>query len=327
MKTKFFILGVVFVIACLGVVTAFAGIAATTGAIVSVTPPASVLKGEFESDTAIHLFKEQEAIELTNNVAVDIQDAGTYTGNNALLTPGTVEAGTCVNSYFLHMDPATGGIYLSGSVTFDEEVLGLVALNDQLDASDWLGAPGTFYAKASDGEIGRRVELQATSPGTDEVALSIDKKTVTVNLWVDPTWTDQMRILTQGTCEIQVGIDIKPGSYPNSLNINGKGVIPVAILGSADFDVNNVDVSTLAFAGLAVRVKGNGSPQCSVEDVSGDFTYPEGAPDGYPDLVCQFVDDPTYWVVGDSIAELNGSLNDGTSFVGSDSINVVKITE
>jgi hypothetical protein len=121
-------------------------------------------------------------------------------------------------------------------------------------------------------------------------------------------------------CVLEVDIDIKPGSYPNCFNINGHGVIPVAILGSADFDVTQVDVPTLEFGGLDVRVKGNGAPQCSVEDVSGDFTYPEGAPDGYDDLVCQFVDDAGAWTPDDGTATLSGELYDGTLIEGSDEI-------
>lgn len=124
-------------------------------------------------------------------------------------------------------------------------------------------------------------------------------------------------------CALQVEIDIKPGSYPNCFNINGHGVIPVAILGSADFDVTHIDVTTLSFGGLDVRVKGNDNPQCSVEDVSGDFTSPEGAPDGYPDLVCQFMDDPDTWSPDDGTATLTGNLlpqYDGTPIVGTDEI-------
>jgi hypothetical protein len=113
---------------------------------------------------------------------------------------------------------------------------------------------------------------------------------------------------------IAVDIDIKPGSYPNSFNINGKGVIPVAVLGSEAFDVTDIDTSTLDFAGLAVRVKGNGAPQCSIEDANGD---------GYDDLVCQFVDDATTWTPGDAVATLTGLLHDGTFFEGTDTINIV----
>lgn len=126
---------------------------------------------------------------------------------------------------------------------------------------------------------------------------------------------------------IAVDIDIKPGSYPNSLNINGHGVIPVAILGSADFDVTQIDFSTLRFAGLEVRVKGNGAPQCSIKDVSGDFTNPEGAPDGYQDLVCQFVDNPDTWLPGEGVAKLMGNLLDGTPIEGTDEIIIVPPAE
>jgi hypothetical protein len=129
-------------------------------------------------------------------------------------------------------------------------------------------------------------------------------------------------IVTDSMHEI-VLIDIKPGGDDNCVNINGNGVIPVAVLGSADFDVNDINIDTLSFAGLAVRVKGNDARQCSVEDVSGDFTTPEGAPDGHPDLVCQFVDDPMSWNPGDGTATLTGELLDVTLFEGTDSICIV----
>ena len=123
---------------------------------------------------------------------------------------------------------------------------------------------------------------------------------------------------------LNVAIDIKPGSFPNCFNIDGNGVIPVAILGSTNFDVTDIDVNTLSFAGLDVRVRGNNTRQCSVEDVSGNFTSPEGDPDGYPDLVCQFVDDPNLWSPDDGTATLTGNLLDGTPIEGTDSICLVR---
>jgi hypothetical protein len=113
-------------------------------------------------------------------------------------------------------------------------------------------------------------------------------------------------------------IDVKPGSDPNSINNDGHGVIPVAILGSADFDVTQIDVSSLSLDGLGVGVKGNSNLQFSIEDVSGDFTSPEGAPDGFDDLVCQFVDDdPDVWQPGEGI-EFGG-----IPIEGFDTINIV----
>ncbi len=121
-----------------------------------------------------------------------------------------------------------------------------------------------------------------------------------------------------------VTIDIKPGSKENCLNINGHGIIPVAILGSADFDVSNIDIASLLFNGLEVQVRGNKEKtMCHLEDVSGDFTYPEGVPDGYLDLVCQFEDDPTQWIIGHTDAKLTGELYDGTLIEGDDAICIV----
>ncbi len=40
-------------------------------------------------------------------------------------------------------------------------------------------------------------------------------------------------------------VDIKPGSWPNPLNTKSKGVLPVAVLGTEDFDVMSIDPGTI----------------------------------------------------------------------------------
>jgi hypothetical protein len=113
---------------------------------------------------------------------------------------------------------------------------------------------------------------------------------------------------------LAVSIDIKPSSDPNCFNQNGHGVIPVAVIGSNDFDVSQIDTSTLFFGGLEVRVRGNSDPRCSLSDVNDDGTW---------DLVCQFEDDSNLWAPGDGEATLSGELLDGTKIKGTDSICVV----
>ena len=45
----------------------------------------------------------------------------------------------------------------------------------------------------------------------------------------------------------RMGIDIRPGSDDNPINVTSRGLIPVAILGSATLDVFDLDVTTLSF--------------------------------------------------------------------------------
>ena len=110
-----------------------------------------------------------------------------------------------------------------------------------------------------------------------------------------------------------VDIDIKPGGDANCLNIDGHGVIPVAVLGDAHFDVLEVETASLRFAGLETRIRGNQGPMCSVDYINDD---------GHPDLLCKFEDDASNWSLGEGKAELSGALPDGRRFAGEASICV-----
>jgi sugar lactone lactonase YvrE len=127
---------------------------------------------------------------------------------------------------------------------------------------------------------------------------------------------------------LNVDIDIKPGSFPNSINLCSGGATPVAVLGSDDLDVNDIDIDTLALGTAGIKTVGKTDKVlCSVKDVSGDFTYPEGDPDGIDDLVCHFVTVQIAPEEGDTMATLAGSLiadAGGTAIEGSDSVNIVK---
>jgi len=46
-----------------------------------------------------------------------------------------------------------------------------------------------------------------------------------------------------------IAIDIKPGNEQNNINLKSKGVVPVAILTTDDFDAATVDPATAEFAG------------------------------------------------------------------------------
>lgn len=117
------------------------------------------------------------------------------------------------------------------------------------------------------------------------------------------------------SCPIQVAIDIKPGSDPNCFNNDGHGAIPVAILGSAEFDVSQIDPGTVQLQGLAVKAVGKGDKLLAhIEDVNGD---------GFDDLVVQIQDQDGTFTSGSGAAKVTGNLTDSTPFEGIDSICIV----
>jgi len=91
---------------------------------------------------------------------------------------------------------------------------------------------------------------------------------------------------------LSVAIDLKPGSCPNPLNLNKKGVTSAAIVGSADFDVTAIDPATVKLAGVSAI-------HSNIEDVTTPFPFLTGktseydcleaGPDGYPDLTVKFL--------------------------------------
>lgn len=112
-----------------------------------------------------------------------------------------------------------------------------------------------------------------------------------------------------------VSIDVKPGSDPNSINLKSKGVIPVALFGSAEFDINQVDTSTVSFGPMHHHM-GSGAPavKFNAEDVNLD---------GYLDLVFFFKPAQTGLQTSDLIACLHGNLLDGSHFCGHDDVRVI----
>ncbi|MEN8218884.1 MAG: hypothetical protein ABFS56_21415 [Pseudomonadota bacterium] len=116
-------------------------------------------------------------------------------------------------------------------------------------------------------------------------------------------------------CEL-VDIDIKPGSYPNSINLGSAGVIPVAVFSTDDFNApEEIDPSTVTLAGAQVKAVGNeGKLLCHSEDVNED---------GLADLVCQVETDQLLLEEGDTMAELEANTFDGRCVRGEDSVNIV----
>ena len=115
---------------------------------------------------------------------------------------------------------------------------------------------------------------------------------------------------------LEVSIDIKPGSDPNSINLGSSGVIPVAILSSADFDaVAEINPDTISLAGARVKMVGKSNKLlCHAEDVNAD---------ALADLVCKVETAEFMIETGESVAVLEADTFGGTPVRGEDSIKIV----
>jgi hypothetical protein len=208
-RQQMFCIGAV-VATCFWAGPASAGIIHTTGQVdLLSSPPASVKAGKLQSNTDAFAFTEQTGLTLKTAVNVDITSPGTYK-SVASLTPGTIAAGTPVESYFLHSDPPNNNSMYDGSVTFSTPILGLIVLSATLSSSDaQLGATGTAYPS---NDTGRGLEL---TNGQDFVTLSSDRETLTFHFFTHDN-VDQVRILTAVP-------------EPSSIALAGCGLILLAV--------------------------------------------------------------------------------------------------
>jgi hypothetical protein len=111
-----------------------------------------------------------------------------------------------------------------------------------------------------------------------------------------------------------VTIVIKPDDEPTPINLaKKKGVVPVAVLGSADFDASTIDDSTLRFGHYGTEQVIT-HKKAHPDDINGD---------GYMDLVSHYDLDGTGILVGDTEACLSGKTSDGIYFKGCDTIRVM----
>lgn len=107
---------------------------------------------------------------------------------------------------------------------------------------------------------------------------------------------------------LERSIDVKPCSDPNSINLKSKGVVPVAVLTTDDFDATTVDPATVSFA--------SASPlRWTVEDVC-PF-------DGRDDLLFHFKTQELDLNEESTEAFLTGYTSDGEFIWGKDTVNIV----
>jgi len=192
---------------------------------------------------------------------------------------------------------------------------------DQWQAAMWGAIDGVTYNTVGTYDI--LIELQATSATSGYAYMSVygEPQGFYVPGWhsgpadlmpAGMAWTGDMKfmqvfygiygygathsvvlndITVKGFLTTQVDIDVKPGCWPDPFNVSSRGVLPVAVLGSAEVDVSNIDTPTLKLEGVAPL-------RWDIKDVTSD---------GFDDLNLKF---DTQEMV-DALKAKERPLNDG----------------
>jgi probable HAF family extracellular repeat protein len=110
---------------------------------------------------------------------------------------------------------------------------------------------------------------------------------------------------------IDIKIDIKPGSNTNPINLGAKGVIPVAVLTTAEFKASDLDPATVLFAGAA-----------PLRGIKQDVDY-----DGDMDLLFHFDVKKLQLTQSSVEASLTGKTYAGMSVKGTDKVKIVPVPQ
>jgi len=121
------------------------------------------------------------------------------------------------------------------------------------------------------------------------------------------------RVCHQSVETKDVLVDIRPGAYPNPINVPTRGVLPVSILGSIDYDVTRIDVSSLLLEEKVAPVR---------------WSFQEGT-DGRVDLAMLFSTKAVVSTLRNRAAGktyelwITGAFDDGTALQGHDTVVLV----
>jgi probable HAF family extracellular repeat protein len=243
--------------------------------------------------------------------ALDMPGAGT--GTTRVL--GINNSGQIVGIYADHTPQSAGGprdhgfLYLDGVFTTLSDVPFAGAVNTSPTGINDRGQiVGTYYNTLEDRthiflyDTGVFTTLDIPGVAT-ATPFDINNRGQIVGFYTDSSGGTHGFLAT-----LQVTIDIKPGEFPNSINLKSKGKIPVAILTTDTFDGTTVKASTARFG----KTGDEAAPiVVSVKDVNADRR---------PDLLLSFNIQDTGIQCGETSASLTGETMSGEVIQGSDAI-------
>ena len=219
------------------------------------------------------------------------------------LNIGLTVTGTTVNLY------ANISTYISvGSGSFLNIYSGNVGTYVIVDPSP-PSAVVTVYGTGFGGDGNFTVPGQVTFSGGSGTLTGKygDQNQIPINLSFFSSGTFIIYLAPPETSVEQVEIDIKPGSYPNSINLKSKGVVPVAVLTTEDIDAITIDPDTVKFAGASPL-------RWTQEDVDND---------GDMDMLFHFKTQELNLDENSTEAMLTGETFGGDGITGTDEVRIV----
>lgn len=185
-----------------GTVLTFVGHASAltlSGDVNMIFPPASVQQDDRTNNNKALLFTEQANTTLGSALDVQAYLPGVYDGSSTAVGR-TLAAGRTVTSFFLHADVAEGVATpknFSGSITFNEKILGVIFFGNFTASDALVGAPGTAYETAA----GHGLDL--SGPNGDSFRISNNRMRLDFNFNISGI-TDQIRIITIGNAPLVI---------------------------------------------------------------------------------------------------------------------------
>ncbi len=196
-------------------------------------------------------------------------------------------------------------------------------------AGDFVGP--LQYVTIPTGEVvttpaGDVLSLNAVAIDLDDFGVPFDERIQTIRIDNDSRFLPGSQVRSADIAAVGAlnsllapTVDIEPGDdRPSPINPYSRGLIPVAILGSETFDVEDVDRTTLAFGFQGFEPPDEGATPAHralghLEDVNDD---------GITDLVSHYPTQDTGIYPGDEVACVIG-LVDGRPFEGCEAIRTV----
>lgn len=156
-------------------------------------PPPSLEADALQSNSSVFLLLERQNVVLDRDILItSVQRSGTQA--HFSIEENMLPAGTRVDSYLMHFDPSVSPQSGRGEVHFERPILGIIAREDHLLATDdILGVPGTSYERSGTGHRGLDDGTEDHQPDVIDYMRSTDRLKVVFG--TQNGTSDQVRVL------------------------------------------------------------------------------------------------------------------------------------